>query len=615
MMNSKIWITFILVFSLIAPFYASFEVNDSAVVTSTSDTSVDVEATSTQPQIQEEVKCVFSNSGGIQKCYTDTETFSCSGKETCVTTVSGTTGTKVTWKSTCGGYAYTTIDGNTEYAEFNCAATTPQSTEIKNPVCSDSERETTPETTGTLTSTDTSLFWHGYKDYCINDKKLVEITCSKDKTWYSYEYVDCATRGEVCKEGVCVKTDATTITSSQTTTTATLLIRAIDQDTLEGQSNDGVVVGVITNVFPTNVLGKGTTTRSGVKFEIPLDTKFYVSSYYSKDGKYYVHPGLHYVKKSDSGFELCNAETTVCRNSIEIILEAKPQIKEGKIIVEKALKTIYDTVSDVFVVVVDKDGNAAAGVKIAAYYSETDKQSDAAVTNANGEAKINVLDGRIFYVISSDSSRSEKHIIKLNNVEKKLCDLVTNECTQTLVIKMREGSGTENISPTPSVPSAYTPETYTVYAKTGWNLLSAPMSVGEVKMHSCGVVKAYLYDGMSHKFKRVDLSNLRVTSMQAFWVKSSQECKIDFVGSVFESQDVNSVSLGKGWNMIGAAKNEASFDEVKGTCDAASGPWSFDPTENKWSRSSTLVSGMGYFVKVSDRCELGSSDLPPLPPN
>ena len=79
--------------------------------------------------VKEQVKCVFNNTTAEQRCYTAVEsgsplTFGCSGIGTCVTDVSGPQGTKLTWKSSCGGYAYTTIDGNNEYAEFQCGVTT-----------------------------------------------------------------------------------------------------------------------------------------------------------------------------------------------------------------------------------------------------------------------------------------------------------------------------------------------------------------------------------------------------------------------------------------------------------------------------------------------------------
>ena len=81
--------------------------------------------------VSEQVKCVFKDSTTEQKCYTATDYTSpyynqgCSGKETCVVDLKGTKGDKITWKSSCGGYAYTTMDGSNEYTEFNCGTTQP----------------------------------------------------------------------------------------------------------------------------------------------------------------------------------------------------------------------------------------------------------------------------------------------------------------------------------------------------------------------------------------------------------------------------------------------------------------------------------------------------------
>jgi hypothetical protein len=72
--------------------------------------------------VKEEVRCIFKNSNSEQKCYSD-KGFGCSGMETCVADVYGTSGEKIAWKSTCGGYAYTVIDGANEYANFDCGST------------------------------------------------------------------------------------------------------------------------------------------------------------------------------------------------------------------------------------------------------------------------------------------------------------------------------------------------------------------------------------------------------------------------------------------------------------------------------------------------------------
>lgn len=73
-------------------------------------------------EIKEQVKCIFDGSNQEQKCYTAEQNSRayCSGKENCIADISGYKGEQITWKSTCGGYAYTVIDGNNEYAKFDC---------------------------------------------------------------------------------------------------------------------------------------------------------------------------------------------------------------------------------------------------------------------------------------------------------------------------------------------------------------------------------------------------------------------------------------------------------------------------------------------------------------
>ncbi len=74
----------------------------------------------------EKVKCIFTGSDSAQKCYTDDGRFGCSGAGTCIAEVSGSEGTKLAWKSSCGGEAYTVIEGvEGDYAEFKCEPIAP----------------------------------------------------------------------------------------------------------------------------------------------------------------------------------------------------------------------------------------------------------------------------------------------------------------------------------------------------------------------------------------------------------------------------------------------------------------------------------------------------------
>jgi len=116
--------------------------------------------------IKEQVKCVFVNSNEIQKCYTDDGRFGCSGSGTCVADVSGEKGTKQTWKSSCGGYAYTIINGDNDYVEFSCV----------------SEGNVTEEVISGKGFR--YAYWQCYDG--AEEKQGSESSCKPSETWQSY---------------------------------------------------------------------------------------------------------------------------------------------------------------------------------------------------------------------------------------------------------------------------------------------------------------------------------------------------------------------------------------------------------------------------------------------
>src|SRR3989344_941604 len=90
----------------------------------------------------EQVKCVFNGATTEQKCYgyapsptvgSNPIYYSCTGVGTCVVTVTGKQNTPVTWGSSCGGSANTTIDNNNEYANFTCPTTIQPSITVTYP--------------------------------------------------------------------------------------------------------------------------------------------------------------------------------------------------------------------------------------------------------------------------------------------------------------------------------------------------------------------------------------------------------------------------------------------------------------------------------------------------
>ena len=68
--------------------------------------------------VTEQVKCVFGDSTTTQVCSSNKG--KCKGVESCVINVAGKKGEKIIWKSSCGGYAYITTDGQNDVAEFKC---------------------------------------------------------------------------------------------------------------------------------------------------------------------------------------------------------------------------------------------------------------------------------------------------------------------------------------------------------------------------------------------------------------------------------------------------------------------------------------------------------------
>lgn len=100
-------------------------------------TSISVQVGEAVTTVSESVKCVFEGdstnqqscyvaSGGSDNTYSGYKAQGCSGAGSCITDLKGNKGDVLTWKSSCGGYAYTTMDGQNEYAKFSCGTTAVQ---------------------------------------------------------------------------------------------------------------------------------------------------------------------------------------------------------------------------------------------------------------------------------------------------------------------------------------------------------------------------------------------------------------------------------------------------------------------------------------------------------
>src|SRR3989344_4619839 len=141
-------------------------------------------------EVSEQVKCIFLNSKTEQKCYSELN--SCTGVENCLADVKGAKGRSILWKSSCGGYKYTTMDGNNEAAEFNCQTSS---------ACTDSDGGINYELKGV-----TKDSYSEKTDYCINEKELTESFCKdagdgRGAVINVLENYPCP-RG--CKDGACL---------------------------------------------------------------------------------------------------------------------------------------------------------------------------------------------------------------------------------------------------------------------------------------------------------------------------------------------------------------------------------------------------------------------------
>lgn len=117
-------------------------------------------------EVIENVTCIFKNSNQDHQCYLAEENlFGCNGVEKCIVeNVRGKTGEQKTWKSSCGGYENTTMDGKNEKIRFDCK---------KNQQCTDSDGGKNYSTKGTITTSFASV-----SDFCFSEKKLGEFYCS-----------------------------------------------------------------------------------------------------------------------------------------------------------------------------------------------------------------------------------------------------------------------------------------------------------------------------------------------------------------------------------------------------------------------------------------------------
>lgn len=139
----------------------------------------------TGKQITEQITCYFGDSKVGQKCYLagsftneDNGTKYCEGVGSCIIEFSGYEGQKITWKSTCGGYDYSIVDGTDNNIDFDCGEGEVNEEEIKNVWFR-------------------SAYWQCYDDE--EQKSEDDTSCKSSETWQKYAKEFC--KGHCYEEG------------------------------------------------------------------------------------------------------------------------------------------------------------------------------------------------------------------------------------------------------------------------------------------------------------------------------------------------------------------------------------------------------------------------------
>lgn len=148
--------------------------------------------------------------------------------------------------------------------------------------------------------------------------------------------------------------------------------------------------------------------------------------------------------------------------------------------------------------------------------------------------------------------------------------------------------------------------TYTIDYKAGWNLFSVPVSYVQSSTSNCiPLTPVYgLYNGVYYQ-------TYYTSGGYGYWIQMQSDCSTNVTG--YNISINNFQYLYAGWNIIGAPSESVLFSNILGTCNVTSGPLWFNPMSSSYIPSSTLDPGKGYFLKVSQSCQLGIG-LPPPPP-
>lgn len=191
----------------------------------------------------------------------------------------------------------------------------------------------------------------------------------------------------------------------------------------------------------------------------------------------------------------------------------------------------------------------------------------------------------------------------------------------------------DNIPALPDAVDSTASYHYTLKFQEGWNLFSVPIGgVSSVKITSttCAVHPIYYYTPVAIGDATPANSYTQPATMQVgdslspgygYYYKADSDCSMTVTGTGVSQ--IEGKLLYAGWNQIGASYKTLKFSDIVGNCNVISGPYRFDTNAYKlyrsgqtsvtvWVKTDSLEKGQGYFVSVSDSCNLGTQ--PPQPP-
>lgn len=233
-------------------------------------TTTEEEPVDTGNFIKEEVKCIFKNSKKEQQCYSaSVKPVVCAGTESCLVTIAYPKDKKVTWKSTCGGYGYTVMDGNAEVVEFNCLPSdSVTSTEI---ICRGFKY----------------AYWQCYDG--AESKSNDDSSCKPSEIWQKYAAEFCEKHCKGAKCGVnSFSISNECYSEGIAAPTATTTTQAVEPSSSSGGGGGGVSIEAELREIKTTAEKISIVPSQEAKIAIPIDKKIIIcKDSCSLDGKCY----------------------------------------------------------------------------------------------------------------------------------------------------------------------------------------------------------------------------------------------------------------------------------------------------------------------------------------